>query len=227
MWSLDHFVDFFFSRPLSRPAYQEPSSYHHNYEYHDNVIHQRQRSNEYIPQRQQAIEHFHQRQNSDLSEQHTQEFYSQRLTPTRPYTPREHWQNTESAPALMRQYPHPQPPPGPAPQYGDPIFAYRDPIYTSMAGKRSVQSLSQTGSAKVWHRWICPFFDHSFISVFDIDQWWSHCSTQCQSFVWWSFVMSDTVSGNSEFSLDHQKSFEHRRAQERDACMVLSWKLSK
>ncbi|XP_056007417.1 partitioning defective 3 homolog isoform X5 [Ostrea edulis] len=149
-------------RPLSRPAYQEPSSYHHNYEYHDNVIHQRQRSNEYIPQRQQAIEHFHQRQNSDLSEQHTQEFYSQRLTPTRPYTPREHWQNTkgpytprehwqntESAPALMRQYPHPQPPPGPAPQYGDPIFAYRDPIYTSMAGKRSVQSLSQTGSAKV------------------------------------------------------------------------------
>ncbi|XP_062570152.1 partitioning defective 3 homolog isoform X4 [Saccostrea cucullata] len=136
-------------RPHSRPAYQEPSSYHPNYSYHDNIIHQRQRSNEYIPPRQQAIDHFHQRQNSDLSEQHTHEFYSRRLPPPRPFTPREHWQDTESAPALLRQYPHPHPPPGPAPQYGDPIFAYRDPIYPSMAGKRSVQSLSQTGSAKV------------------------------------------------------------------------------
>ncbi|XP_065930010.1 partitioning defective 3 homolog isoform X5 [Magallana gigas] len=139
-------------RPHSRPAYQEPSSYHHNYHYHDNIIHQRQRSNEYIPPRQQAIEHFqHHRQNSDLSEQHTQEFYSRRppLQP-RPYTPKEHWQNTESAPAMMKHYPHPQAPPGPGPQYGDPIFAYRDPIYPSMAGKRSVQSLSsQPGSAKV------------------------------------------------------------------------------
>lgn len=141
-------------RPHSRPAFQEPSSYHHNYHYHDNIIHQRQRSNEYIPPRQQAIDHFqHHRQNSDLSEQHTQEFYSRRppLQP-RPYTPREHWQNTESAPAMMKHYPHPQAPPGPGPQYGDPIFAYRDPIYPSMAGKRSVQSLSsQPGSAKVWH----------------------------------------------------------------------------
>lgn len=100
------------------------------------------------------MDHFqHHRQNSDLSEQHTQDFYSRRppLQP-RPYTPREHWQNTESAPAMMKHFPHPQAPPGPGPQYGDPIFANRDPIYPSMAGKRSVQSLSsQPGSAKVWH----------------------------------------------------------------------------
>ena len=135
-------------RPHSRPAYQDVSSHPH---YHDNVIHQRQRSTDYVAPRQQAIEHFHHhRQNSDLSEQHSTEYYSHRPPPPpRPYTPREHWQNTESAPAMTRHYPHPQPPPGPGPQYGDPIFAYRDPIYPSMAGKRSVQSLSQTGSAKV------------------------------------------------------------------------------
>ncbi|XP_078322047.1 partitioning defective 3 homolog isoform X2 [Crassostrea virginica] len=135
-------------RPHSRPAYQDASSHPH---YHDNIIHQRQRSTDYVAPRQQAIEHFHHhRQNSDLSEQHSTEYYSHRPPPPpRPYTPREHWQNAESAPAMMRHYPHPQPPPAPGPQYGDPIFAYRDPIYPSMAGKRSVQSLSQTGSAKV------------------------------------------------------------------------------
>lgn len=33
--------------------------------------------------------------------------------------------------------------------YGDPMFAYRDPVYPSVAGKRPVQTISQSGSAKV------------------------------------------------------------------------------
>lgn len=41
-----------------------------------------------------------------------------------------------------------EPPPGGG-YYGDPVFSYRDPMYPAVAGKRTVQTISQPGSAKV------------------------------------------------------------------------------
>ena len=153
----------FIFRPSSRPSYESVPP-HPAFPHYGHVVHPRQHSNEFVPSRLHNIDHYHQRQNSDLSEHYSQDYYPRR-PPTRSRTPIEHWVRSESehhpgdfySDKLNRQSPYhyQEVPPGGGDysdqtgNYGNSGFAYRDPVYPSVAGKRSVQTITQPGSAKV------------------------------------------------------------------------------
>ncbi|XP_071157777.1 partitioning defective 3 homolog isoform X4 [Mytilus edulis] len=127
-------------RSLSRQQFDRPE----HYQVHPSYHHYEQREQPRY-QRQPAVEIFHQRQSSDTLENtnSNRDNFVPRM-PSRSHTPIERYFDGElSYHEKPVRYEHS------SGYYRDPIFAYRDPVYPSVAGKRPVQSISQSGSAKV------------------------------------------------------------------------------
>jgi hypothetical protein len=138
-------LDFIFVYPASDIFYSIISSFFRPDHY------QVQPSYHYEPreqpryQRQPAVEIIHQRQSSDTLENtnlYRDNFV--RHMPSRSHTPIERYFDGE-----LSYHEKPCRREHSSGYYGDPIFAYRDPVYPSVAGKRPVQTISQPGSAKV------------------------------------------------------------------------------
>ncbi|XP_052094977.1 partitioning defective 3 homolog B-like isoform X6 [Mytilus californianus] len=127
-------------RSLSRQQFDRPEHYQvHPFNHH----YEQQEQPRY--QRQPAVEIFHQRQSSDTLENTNsyRDNFVPRM-PSRSHTPIERYFDGElSYHEKPVRYEHS------SGYYRDPIFAYRDPVYPSVAGKRPVQTISQSGSAKV------------------------------------------------------------------------------
>ncbi|KAK3108784.1 hypothetical protein FSP39_015692 [Pinctada imbricata] len=146
-----------------RPHSTNPSSYdrsydppslrdlpQHNYPHFGHIVHPRQHSNEIIPSRQSRMDHFHQRQNSDISEHYSQDFYARR-PPSRGRTPVNHWtsqDNDDVHTDKHRRSPYVmgEPPPGGGGMggYREGGYAYREPVYPAMAGRRPVHTYYTT-----------------------------------------------------------------------------------
>lgn len=124
-------------RPSSRQQFDRPD----HYQVHPHYHHYEQRY-----QRQPAADIYHHRQSSDtLDGSQTYHDNYVRSLP-RSHTPVERYFEGQLSYHEKKPYTHHEHSSG---YYGDPIFAYRDPVYSSVAGKRSVQTISQSGSAKV------------------------------------------------------------------------------
>ncbi|KAL3831307.1 hypothetical protein ACJMK2_023076 [Sinanodonta woodiana] len=117
-------------RPNSRLAFPEQANYANYQDYND-------------------INSYGNHHQGSIQNRMTPDYFSQRPPSRGPNSAAELWRHAEDSELQKNVLPKRTDMPHTVGYYGNPNMAYRDPVHSAMAGKRTVQTLTQPNSAKV------------------------------------------------------------------------------